>query len=109
MASSPRRRGRSQEPVRITSAATSAEVDRRARERRYLISMGLRVLCFVGAVAVGPGWLRWVLVAGAVFLPYVAVVAANAASSRDDGFRLRDLPEQHGELGSGGSSTRLAP
>ena len=43
--------------------------------------MTLRTLCFVGAVAVGPGILRWVLIAGAVFLPYVAVVLANARKS----------------------------
>ena len=39
--------------------------------------MFLRTACFVGAV-IAEGWLRWVLVAGAVFLPYVAVVIANA-------------------------------
>ena len=44
--------------------------------------MGLRTVCFVGAVVVGPGILRWVLVVGAVFLPYVAVVLANAAAPR---------------------------
>lgn len=102
MATSSRRSGRDDsEPVRITSAHASADEDRHAREQRYLFSMALRVACFVGAVAVGPGWLRWVLVAGAVFLPWFAVVAANAAAPRDDGFRLRDVPEARPELGPG--------
>lgn len=69
------------DPVRITTAAASRREELDGRVRRYLFSMGLRVVCFVGAVAVGPGWLRWILMAGAVFLPYVAVVMANAAHS----------------------------
>jgi hypothetical protein len=85
-------------PVRITTAATSHHADIAMRQRRYVISMTIRTLCFVGAVAVGPGWLRWVLVAGAVLLPYVAVVLANSETRRDDGFELpgtqttRELP-----------------
>ena len=43
----------------------------------------------MAAVAVGPGWLRWVLIAGAVFLPYVAVVLANAGDQHEDAF---DVP-----------------
>lgn len=89
------------EPVRITSAPTSVAQERRQRERRYLFSMALRMVCFVGAVAVGPGWLRWVLVVGAVVLPWVAVVAANAAPSRNDGFQVDEVPDRYRELGSG--------
>jgi hypothetical protein len=85
----PRREDRSSEPVRITTAATSHHADIASRQRRYVISMTIRTLCFVGAVAVGAGWLRWVLVAGAVLLPYVAVVLANTGTRRDDGFELR--------------------
>lgn len=66
--------------VAITDAPMSREMEISARQRRYLLSMGLRTLCFVGAIVVGSGWLRWVLVAGALVLPYVAVVMANAAS-----------------------------
>lgn len=66
------------EPVyRITSAPESAKLERQARTRRYLISMGIRTLCFIGAVlTTGP--LRWVLVACAIGLPYIAVVLANS-------------------------------
>ena len=74
--------------VRITTARNSAAEDMRSRQRRYAISMTIRLVCFVGAVAVGPGVLRWVLVAAAVFLPLFAVVMANANDQRDDGFSL---------------------
>jgi len=66
------------EPIRITTAGPNPGEEIRHRQRRYLLSMLVRTVCFVGAVAVGPGWLRWTLVVGAVFLPYVAVVFANA-------------------------------
>lgn len=65
----------------ITSARPSRALDRRTRERRYVLTMSVRVVCFVLALVVG-GWVRWVFVAGAVVLPYVAVVLANVASSR---------------------------
>jgi Protein of unknown function (DUF3099) len=81
--------GRGDEAVRITTAATSPQADISARQRRYVISMAIRTLCFLAAILVGPGWLRWVLVAAAVLLPYVAVVMANAATSKTDAFELR--------------------
>ena len=74
----------SQDPeaaVSITSARPSRSVDIRKRQMRYLLSMGVRTLCFVLAI-VTTGPLRWSLVAGAVFLPYVAVVLANATDLR---------------------------
>ena len=80
------------EAVRITSAAASHEADLANRQRRYAISMTIRTVCFVAAVAVGPGWLRWVLIAGAVLLPYVAVVLANAEDQREDSFNVPNTP-----------------
>lgn len=67
--------------VRITSAPTALADDVAARTRRYLIQMGIRVVCFIGAVAVDH-WSRWLLLAGAVVLPYIAVVLANAGRER---------------------------
>jgi len=68
------------EVVRITGARTALSEDQAARQRRYLFSMSLRTICFVGAIlASGP--LRWGLIVGAIFLPYVAVVAANIRKS----------------------------
>ena len=43
--------------------------------------MGVRTVCFVLAV-VTDGWLRWVLIAAAVMLPYLAVVFANGGRER---------------------------
>jgi hypothetical protein len=67
----------------ITGAAQGITDDQAPRTRRYLISMGIRTACVIAAIIV-PGWPRWVLIAGAVILPYVAVVAANAGRSRHD-------------------------
>ena len=61
----------------ITSASTGLSFDQAGRKRRYLISMSLRTICFVGAVFTS-GNLRWALIFGAIFLPYIAVVIANA-------------------------------
>lgn len=53
--------------------------------RRYLLSMGIRTLCFVLAVIALAGlhWtlVGWTLVVAAVILPYIAVVMANATRS----------------------------
>lgn len=69
------------EPVpSITSAPEPLAVDQARRTRSYLIQMSIRVVCIIGAVVVD-GWLRWVLVAAAVVLPYSAVLIAN--SGRD--------------------------
>lgn len=69
--------------LRITSAARSHSEEVRGRERRYLISMGIRTLCFLVALASIGHWFVWVFIAAAVFLPYVAVVIANAGASPD--------------------------
>ena len=89
---------RDDEAVRITTASTSANADVDRRQRRYLISMGIRTLCFVGAILVGSGWLMWTLIAGALVLPYVAVVMANASTTKSDGFALVDHGIQRPEL-----------
>lgn len=65
----------------ITDAQRGLTPDQEGRARRYIFSMVLRTVCFVGAV-VTTGWLRWALVAGAVILPYIAVVLANAGKER---------------------------
>ena len=65
----------------VTGVQTSLRDDLNLRKKRYLISMSIRTVCFVLSV-VAHGWLRWVFVAFAVFLPYVAVVMANAGRAR---------------------------
>jgi hypothetical protein len=46
--------------------------------------MALRILCFLLMVLITPyGWYTWVFAAGAVFLPYIAVVFANVGAGND--------------------------
>ena len=61
----------------ITSAQKSLSNDQPGRQRRYFISMMIRTACFILTVIL-PSPFRWVALGGAVFLPYVAVVVANA-------------------------------
>jgi Flp pilus assembly protein TadB len=91
------------DPIRITTAHSSAAADIAQRQRRYLIAMGFRTLCFVAVALlaithVGPGWLPFVFVAGAFVLPWLAVVMANASSTKSDGFDLVDGPSREKEL-----------
>lgn len=64
-------------PQSVTSIGQSPEEERRDRMTKYLISQIIRVICIILAVFV-QGWLMWVFFAGAIFLPYFAVVIANA-------------------------------
>ena len=43
--------------------------------------MAIRTICFIGAV-IAPNPYRWFLIAGAVLLPYFAVVIANAGQEQ---------------------------
>ena len=65
----------------ITSLPPSPEEERRARMIKYTIMMGIRVACIVALLFV-QGWWILVFAAGAVFLPYFAVVVANGATNR---------------------------
>ena len=67
----------------ITSVPPARQESIKYRKRRYLIAMSIRVACFLGMVLL-PVPLEWkiALAAGAIFLPYVAVVAANAYDTR---------------------------
>ena len=62
---------------RITAAPTSHTDDIGVRYRKYVVSMVVRTACFLLFVLIDH-WTRWLFVAGAVFLPYVAVILANA-------------------------------
>jgi hypothetical protein len=88
--------------VRITTVASSRADEQRGRQRRYLLSMGLRTLCFVGAIlARNVPWLWPGLIAAALVLPYVAVVMANAVHTRGEDLSLLDVDHQRGELPTG--------
>lgn len=75
----------------ITTAAAGRSDDLASRQRRYLIMMGIRVGCLPLAVVID-SWLRWVFILGAVVLPYVAVVIANAAARPTAGSLSRVHP-----------------
>lgn len=103
-----RPRSSAEEPVqRITTAAEPLAADLARRNKRYLVQMSIRLVCFVGAVAIDH-WTRWLLLVGAVVLPYVAVVLANAGRERGDdpgtlleapalpAGRTPPLPDDHG-------------
>lgn len=89
---------RSDEVFTITEAQRPLSVEQSGRTRRYLISMGIRTICVLGAIVV-PGWPRWVLIAAAVVLPYLAVVIANAGRENDE----------PGDLGVSDSPLRALP
>lgn len=72
------------EPVyTITEAQRALSVEQVGRTRRYLVSMGIRTVCFIAAIFT-PGWPRWALIAAAIVLPYLAVVVANAGRENDE-------------------------
>src|SRR4051794_9069410 len=68
----------------ITDARGASSVELSGRVKRYTLAMAFRMACFLSMVFVD-GWLRWTLLAFAVFLPYVAVVLANQADERSTG------------------------
>jgi hypothetical protein len=72
----------------ITTLPPSPEAERRARMIKYTIAMSIRVLC-IFAMLFAEGWWLAVFAAGAVFLPYVAVVLANVSTSNADSEVLR--------------------
>lgn len=83
---------RSDDVPSITSAPSPLSLDVSARTRRYLISMGIRTACFLGAI-VTSGTLRYVLLVGALLLPYLAVVVANAGREPVRGAGPSFVPE----------------
>lgn len=43
-----------------------------------MVMMGIRIACFIAMAVITPyGWYTFVFAAGAIFLPYLAVVVAN--------------------------------
>jgi hypothetical protein len=64
----------------VTQARRSRSDDVSFRQRRYLLMMGIRAVCFVIAVVMFVNHLGWLVVipaVGAIFIPYFAVVFAN--------------------------------
>jgi hypothetical protein len=75
---------------RITNAAEGMKQQQADRNKKYMWSMSIRMVCFVAALLTD-GPLRWVLLFGSLVLPWVAVVLANAGREN----RLeRDTPTE---------------
>lgn len=74
----------------ITSAQNALTRDQAGRQKRYFISMMIRTACFILTVILPNPW-RWIALAGAVTLPYFAVVIANAG--RETVSRGSDIAE----------------
>lgn len=62
-----------------TALPRSPEMDRHRRMVKYTIAMSVRTLCLIALVVI-PNWTRFIFAAGAVVLPYVAVILANVGS-----------------------------
>ncbi|HEU5160463.1 MAG TPA: DUF3099 domain-containing protein [Streptosporangiaceae bacterium] len=90
-------RGQRKSPVyRVTDAPRPMSEDIRYRQRRYLISMGVRTACLLTAIFLagrGPVWLIGIMIAAAVVLPYISVVFANGGREPDDTPRLESSSE----------------
>lgn len=65
----------------VTSIEVSPEQERRNRFIKYSVAMIIRVICIVLAVSTPLGWLTLLFASGAIFLPYFAVIIANAQGS----------------------------
>ncbi|MGA5819365.1 DUF3099 domain-containing protein [Kitasatospora sp. NPDC094028] len=104
------------EVYRITGARSSLSEDVGGRQRRYVISMLLRTVCVLLAVVLWDvqRWLAFGALAGAVLLPYFAVLIANAGRERAPGLPSTfdipaDTPLMLGPGGTGGTGGKPAP
>lgn len=83
----------------VTNAPVPMSQDIGHRQRRYLLSMGIRTGCFIGAIvaatAGAPVWLSGALVVGALILPYISVVMANGGREPQQAARFSE-PEGTG-------------
>jgi Protein of unknown function (DUF3099) len=103
-------RNRNQNVQLVTQARRPLSEDISYRQRRYLIMMAFRAVCFGLTILLFLnhfGWLAAIPAVFAIFVPYVAVVFANGGREPDNvrGFmeyRPR-LPERHIPPGQGGS------
>jgi hypothetical protein len=97
-----RNAGRQRRPYLVTEARPAMTDDIAYRQRRYLIMMGIRAVCFVVAIILFVnhlGWLTAIPLVGAIAIPYFAVVFANGGREPTPtrGFRPYDphLPARY--------------
>ena len=78
---------RGQQVPLVTQARRPMSEDISYRQRRYLIMMGIRVICFAIAIILFVEHLRWLVLVpavGAILIPYIAVVFANGGREPDN-------------------------
>ncbi len=77
----------------ITDAATAHSEEMRVRMIKYAVAMSIRMVCLI-LVFVVDGWLKVIPIAGAVFLPWIAVVIANGSDKAEihSDFLLDSVP-----------------
>ncbi len=97
----------------VTEARPSRSADIAYRERRYLIMMSIRLVCFVIAVVAfinGAGWLTAIPAVGAIIIPYFAVIFANGGREPNGGRGFQayepNLPERFTPEGPAAASTQ---
>jgi Protein of unknown function (DUF3099) len=106
----------------VTTAQRSMSDDIAYRQKRYLIMMGIRVLCFAAAVLLfvnHAGWVTGIPVVGAIAIPYFAVVFANGGREPTGtrGFRPYEPnlpasyvpPDQGSAASAGGAADHRTP
>jgi len=91
--------------------------DIKYRQNRYLLMMGIRLVCFIVALLMFVnhlGWLAGIPAVGAIVIPYIAVVFANGGREPDNvrGFMeyrmnlpARREPSEGSEEGNGTAGT----
>jgi hypothetical protein len=82
------------------------------RQRRYLISMGIRTMCLLAAVALAgraPMWLIGIMIAAAVVLPYISVVFANGGREPESAARFDAIGERAHDATATGTQVGPAP
>lgn len=90
----------------ITQAPEPLTDDMARRQKRYLVQMGIRIICFAAAVLTWgtiPMWASLLLIVAAVVLPYSAVLIANAGRERRDSDGTFMTPR---EIGPGSGTPR---
>ncbi len=90
----------------ITSVPKSRFQQLDDRRRRYLISMGIRTVCLLLAIAVPYTPARILLVLAAIALPWLSVVAANGPLARDPARPTSFRPRSRPALGPGRTEDR---
>ncbi len=105
---SPLRTRRERGTYTVTDAQRPMSEDIAYRQRRYLISMGIRVVAFLLAVFLFHGVWRFVAAGVALVVPYFAVVFANGGREPDNAARFETyrprLPTRQADPGASSGS-----